>query len=179
MKKTLSLLGLLVIGLMLLANPATGIVAGSETETDVVAVATTTVAGGDPPVAPDDETAVETADEPADEPVDEPAVVAADASDNADGADTFSVIGSEESSRFGTFQVEVFFADGEIVAVEALQLPDDRKSNAINNTAVPAYEEAVIAAQSAAIDVISGATVTWENYTASLESALDEAGLVA
>jgi len=64
-------------------------------------------------------------------------------------------------------------------AVEALQLPSDRKSNSINNSAVPAYQEAVLEAQSADIDVISGATVTWHNYTASLQSALDEAGFAA
>jgi uncharacterized protein with FMN-binding domain len=75
--------------------------------------------------------------------------------------------------------VEVFFEDGEAVTVEALQLPSDRKSNSINSRAVSAYEEAVSAAQSADLDVISGATVTWDNCTASLQSTLDEVGFVA
>jgi uncharacterized protein with FMN-binding domain len=96
-----------------------------------------------------------------------------------DTGGSFSVVGSEEDSRYGTFQVEVFFESGRIVAVESLRLPTDNKSNAINNSAVPAYESAVIAAHSADIEVISSATVTWENCTDSLQSALDEAGFIA
>ena len=174
MKKTFSLLGLLVVGLMLLANPATGILADTESETDVAASVTTTTVSGDPPAESqnDDSLAsiVVTSTTEAESTEEEAEVNAA--------SDAFSVIGSEEDSEFGTFQVEVFFEDGEIVAVAALQLPTDRKSSAINNQAVPSYEEAIVAAQSTDIDVISGATVTWDNYTASVQSVLDEVGVV-
>jgi len=37
-------------------------------------------------------------------------------------------------------------------------------------------QAAILAAQSADIDAMSGATITWENYTASVQSALDAAG---
>lgn len=174
MKKTLSLFGLLIVGLMLLANPATGILAATESETDVAASVTTTTVSGDPPTESEDDDSLA--------PVGATSTTEAEfADDDADvsvTSDAFSVVGSEENSEFGIFQVEVFFEDGEIVAVDALQLPSDRKSTAINKQALPSYEEAIVAAQSTDIDVISGATVTWDNYTASVQSALDEVGLV-
>ncbi len=174
MKRTFSLLGLLVVGLTLLANPNTGILAATGYETEVAASVATTTLSGDPPADSADDDSLS------------PAVVtsttepepAEDGADSSAASDAFSVVGSEEDSEFGIFQFEVFFAGGDVVAVEALQLPTDRKSNAINNQAVPSYEEAVGAAQSIDIDVISGATVTWDNYTASVQSALDEAGFV-
>ncbi len=177
MKKTFSLLGLLLIGLMLLTNPATGIVLETETESDVAASVATTTVNGDPPAESEDEEEVVTA-EAATATSSEPTTTT-EAIAEEEASESFSVVGSAEESGYGTFQVEVFFADGEIVAVEALQLPTDRKSNAINNSAVPTYAAAVIDAQSADIDVISGATVTWENYTDSLQSALDEVSVVA
>ena len=80
-------------------------------------------------------------------------------------------------SRFGPFQVEVLVEDGAIVDVDLVQEPGDRRSQRINDQAEPLYEAAVLTAQSADIDVISGATVTWRGYTGSLQAALDEAGL--
>ncbi len=177
MKKTLSLLGLLLIGLMLLTNPATGVVSGTETESDVAASVATTTVNGDPPAESEDEEEVVT--EELVTTTTSQATTTTQAVAEEEPSESFSVVGSAEESKFGTFQVEVFFADGEIVAVEALQLPTDRKSNAINNSAVPTYAAAVIDAQSADIDVISGATITWENYTNSLQSALDEVSFVA
>ena len=168
MKKTLSLLGLLLVGLTLLTNPTTGVVLGVETESDVAASVATMTMSGDPPTGSDDVQGDTTSI---------PGTTTTTTAAGADGApsDTFSVVGSAEASRFGTFQVEVFFVDGEIVGVDALQLPTDRRSDAINSAAVPLYTAAVIDAQGADIDAISGATVTWEHYTASLQSAIDEA----
>lgn len=164
MKKTLSLVGLLFVGLMLLANPATGILAALDPEPTVVVAEPTTTESGDPPPDTDDEEATATTVETpvtTTEPV----------------TNSYSIVGSVEDSKFGSFQVEVFFEADVIVAVEALQLPSDRKSTAINNTAVPLYEEFIVDAQSTDIDVISGATITWDNYTASVQSALNEAGV--
>lgn len=174
MKKTLSLFGLLVVGLMLLANPATGILSDSETETAVAASVATTTVSGDPPAEADDD-----ADDESATTTTAATTTTTESVDASETSETFSVVGSEEDSEFGVFQVEVFFEDGEIVAVAALQLPSDRKSENINSQSVPTYEAAIVAAQSTDIDVISGATVTWENYTASVQSALDEAGFVA
>ena len=170
MKKTLSLLGLLFIGLTLLANPSTGILAATDTEPVVLAEPTTTISGDPPDVYPGEISDNEAGDTTT-------TTASTTTTTQLDLVNSFAVVGSVEASRFGSFQVEVSFEGGVIVGVEVLQLPTDRKSNAINNTAVPLYEEAVIEAQSADIDVISGATVTWNNYTESLQSALDEAGV--
>ncbi len=178
MRKTLSLLGLLFVGLMLLANPATGILSATETESDVAAAVTTTTGSGEPPSDAEDEEYTVTVESGSVTTSQETTTTESAAAVTVD-TESFSMVGSTEQSRYGAFQVEVFFEDGEIVAVEALQLPTDDKSNAINDYAVPVYQDAVIAAQSVDIDAISGATVTWENYTASVQSALDESGFVA
>jgi uncharacterized protein with FMN-binding domain len=47
----------------------------------------------------------------------------------------------------------------------------------INSMAVPVYNEEAVRSQSAGIDVVSGATVTWQGYTESLQSAIDQAHL--
>ncbi len=183
MKKTFSLLGLFFVGLMLLANPSTGILAASDTELVVAAEPTTTISGDPPNEDTEEDLIVEMGDsttttEPsATTSTETTTTTEATPTSGLDEGESFTVAGSVEDSRFGDFQVEVTFLDGAIVDVEALQLPTDGKSSSINNSAVPQYEEAIIEAQSADIDVISGATITWENYTASVQSALDEVGV--
>jgi uncharacterized protein with FMN-binding domain len=94
-------------------------------------------------------------------------------------SDVLVVTGPASSSRFGDFQVAVSLADGVIVDVVLVAEPGDRRSRAINGQAVPVYRERALDAQSADIDVISGATVTWRSYTNSLQGALDEIGFVS
>jgi uncharacterized protein with FMN-binding domain len=170
MKKTLSLLGLFFVGLALLANPNTGILAAVEdTPTAATAEATTTVSGDPPPEAAEDNLPGSTTTT-VEEPTTTEIVVQ---------TAPYTAVGSVEPSRFGNFQVEAVFEDGVLVDVVTLQLPTDRKSTSINDYAVPRYEEAVLDAQSADVDIISGATVTWTGYTDSLQSALDEAAHAA
>jgi uncharacterized protein with FMN-binding domain len=79
-------------------------------------------------------------------------------------------------TRFGNVQVRITVADGRITASEVLQVPwEDRHDQMINSRAVPVYNDEAVEAQSADIDVVSGATVTWEGYTQSLQSAIDRA----
>jgi uncharacterized protein with FMN-binding domain len=47
----------------------------------------------------------------------------------------------------------------------------------MNDRALPILVDETMAAQSADIDMVSGATVASEGYLASLQAALDEAGL--
>ena len=47
----------------------------------------------------------------------------------------------------------------------------------INTTALPQYDTKTVAAQSATITKVSGATLTWSAYRTSLQSALTQAGL--
>jgi hypothetical protein len=88
-----------------------------------------------------------------------------------------TAVGDAISFRFGTVQVEVSVADGRIIAVETLQMPDeDRHSLSISREVEPMLRESALVAGDADIDVISGATYTSLAYAASLQSALDQLG---
>jgi uncharacterized protein with FMN-binding domain len=90
----------------------------------------------------------------------------------ADGTYTGDLV----SMRFGAVQVEVTIAGGTITDVTALQLPaGDHHSAGISEQAAPILREEALTAQSAEIDLLSGATYTSEAYAASLQSALDAA----
>jgi len=83
--------------------------------------------------------------------------------------------GDAVSFRFGTVQVEVTVADGRIVDVQTVQMPDeDRHSLSISREVEPMLRESALVAGDAAIDVISGATYTSLAYAESLQSALDQ-----
>jgi uncharacterized protein with FMN-binding domain len=78
---------------------------------------------------------------------------------------------------FGPVQVSVVVTDGVLVDVVALQLPGgNEESNQINAYAAPRLREMALQAQSANIDVVSGATFTSRGYAQSLQGALDAAG---
>jgi uncharacterized protein with FMN-binding domain len=86
--------------------------------------------------------------------------------------------GTAVQTRFGAVQVQVTVSGGTITDVTALQLTDDdRKSIQISNRAAPLLRTEVLAAQSADVQTISGATVTSNAYLTSLQAALDAAHL--
>ena len=86
--------------------------------------------------------------------------------------------GSVASTRFGDVQVQITVADGSITDVAALHLTDaDGRSVQISNRAAPVLREEVLQAQSASVQMVSGATYTSEAYLTSLQSAIDQAGL--
>jgi uncharacterized protein with FMN-binding domain len=88
---------------------------------------------------------------------------------------TRTATGSAFEFRFGTVQVAVTLQGDDITEVQALQLPDgDRRSLAISQQVEPMLRESALAADSADIDVISGATYTSLAYAYSLQSALDQ-----
>jgi len=92
-------------------------------------------------------------------------------------ATSVTVDGAQEMTRYGVVQVQVVITDGKITDVTALEYPQqDRKDIQINNRALPLLKAQVLAAQSAKIDGVSGATFTSDGYVASLQSALDAAG---
>lgn len=101
-----------------------------------------------------------------------------DSSGSSASAAATTFAGDAVDTRFGPVQVQITVADGRITAVDVLQVPmEDRHDQMINSRAVPVYNEEAVQAQSADIDVVSGATVTWEGYTQSLQSAIDAAHL--
>ena len=91
-------------------------------------------------------------------------------------AQTFT--GSATQTEWGIVQVEITVADSKITDVQVLQYPNENpKDVQINNYALPVLIDETISAQSADIQMVSGATVTSVGYITSLQAALDEAGL--
>lgn len=90
---------------------------------------------------------------------------------------TRTVTGDTVETRWGPVQVQVTLKGGRITKVQALQLPDGNPRDLeINDFAVPQLDQEALSAQSARIDMASGATYTSEGYMQSLQSALDKAG---
>jgi uncharacterized protein with FMN-binding domain len=87
-----------------------------------------------------------------------------------------TVTGQAVPTRFGTVQVQVTISAGKITDITALQLPSDRQRSAeISSIVEPMLKSEALAAQSAQIDLVSGATYTSDGYAQSLQSALDQA----
>lgn len=89
-----------------------------------------------------------------------------------------TVDGAVVGTQYGSVQVRVSFTGSKITNVHALQLTDSsRTSVSISAGAAPTLRQEALAAQSAQIDVVSGATYTSEAYQQSLQSAIDAAHL--
>ncbi|MDQ0693549.1 FMN-binding protein [Arthrobacter sp. W4I7] len=86
--------------------------------------------------------------------------------------------GTAVQTRFGPVQVQITVANGKITDVTALQLTNtDGKSIQISNRAAPLLKSKVLAAQSADVQTVSGATITSDAYLTSLQAAIDAANL--
>jgi uncharacterized protein with FMN-binding domain len=84
--------------------------------------------------------------------------------------------GQPVDAYYGLVQVQVNIQGGVIKDVEFLQYPSDRRtSQQINSIAMPYLKQEAIQAQSAQVDIISGATLTSEGFQLSLQSALQSA----
>ncbi|MCX4510173.1 FMN-binding protein [Streptomyces sp. NBC_01619] len=89
-----------------------------------------------------------------------------------------TVLGNEAATQYGPVQVRLTVAGGRITAADAVKAPaSDANSRRIAADAVPQLNKAAVAAQSAQIDAVSGASYTSQGYITSLQSALDKAGL--
>lgn len=87
---------------------------------------------------------------------------------------THSVTGPTASTPYGPVQVRVTATGGHITRIVALQLPHDAsRSQELAAYAVPILRQEALKAQSARIDVVSGATYTSQGYAQSLQGALD------
>jgi uncharacterized protein with FMN-binding domain len=91
---------------------------------------------------------------------------------------TKTVNGSVAQTRWGPVQVRLAVSGGKITHVSVVQYPNGNgRDQEINSQALPVLTQETISAQSAQIDMVSGATVTSNGYLESLQSALDQAGL--
>ncbi|WP_199809745.1 FMN-binding protein [Streptomyces sp. NRRL F-2799] len=87
-----------------------------------------------------------------------------------------TVTGSAEQTPYGAVQVRVTLSGKKITKAEAVQAPKGPTSDEKTALAVPRLNRAAVAAGSAEIDSVSGATYTSTGYKKSLQSALDQAG---
>jgi uncharacterized protein with FMN-binding domain len=85
-----------------------------------------------------------------------------------------TLTGTDIRTRFGDVQVQITVKNGKITDVTALQLPTHGRSGSISQAVEPMLHDEALQAQSAQIDVVSGATYTSEAYAQSLQSALDQ-----
>ena len=86
--------------------------------------------------------------------------------------------GNTASTRWGPVQVRIVVKDGKIVAASALKSPDgDSRSRSISQQAIPYLVQETLAAQSAQISGVGGASYTSNGWYTSLQSALKKAGL--
>jgi uncharacterized protein with FMN-binding domain len=84
--------------------------------------------------------------------------------------------GQSASTPYGPVQVQLTIGGGKIARVEVPQYPDTTRHDlAINQRAIPRLVSETMTAQSADIDMVSGATYTSDGYTRSLQSAIDQA----
>jgi hypothetical protein len=80
------------------------------------------------------------------------------------------------STMYGPMQVQATLTGGKLTKVTVLQHTDlGTESQQIDATAIPELTREALAAQSARIDAVSGASYTSSGYIQSLQSALDKA----
>ncbi|MEV6329375.1 FMN-binding protein [Streptomyces sp. NPDC051909] len=100
------------------------------------------------------------------------------ASGTSGGSTTRSVAGATISTQYGSVQVQITVKGSTITGVTALKSPSSTpRSREISADAIPQLDQRSLAAQSANIDSVSGATYTSAGYRQSLQSALDRAGV--
>jgi uncharacterized protein with FMN-binding domain len=87
-----------------------------------------------------------------------------------------TVTGSVVQTQYGSVQVRITVSNGKITKADAVQAPKGGLSDQKTAMAVPKLNQEAVAAGSAKIDSVSGATYTSSGYKQSLQSALDQAG---
>lgn len=106
------------------------------------------------------------------------AASAAGAATAAGGAVTRAATGALESYPYGSLAVTVTATGNKITKVSLASLTDtDPHSAAIDNYVTPLLEQQVMAADSARISGISGATFTSQAFASSVASALKKLGI--
>lgn len=99
----------------------------------------------------------------------------AEPSPSAEATEAVTLVGDAVAIRWGDVQVSVVVEGDDIVDVAVLEMPDrDHHTAEISEYVAPVLREAAVAADSADIDVVSGATYTSLAYIESLQSALDQ-----
>ncbi len=89
-----------------------------------------------------------------------------------DGAYTGPVV----DAYYGLMQIQAIIKGGRLTSIRVLQYPNDRRTSIfINRQALPMLRDEVISAQSASVDIVSGATLSSEAFIQSLGAAMSQA----
>ena len=100
------------------------------------------------------------------------------ASATPEAVPTTLVNGTSVDTRYGPVQVQLTIRAGHILKAVAIDYPQGSgRDREINSQAIPVLQQETVAAQSARIDTVSGATFTSDGYRTSLQAALDAAHL--
>ncbi len=80
------------------------------------------------------------------------------------------------NAYYGLMQIEAVVSNGRLSTIHVLQYPNDRRTSIfINRQALPMLRDEVISAQSARVDIVSGATLSSRAFIQSLGAALNKA----
>lgn len=94
------------------------------------------------------------------------------------GSTTATVAGNVMQTIYGPIQVTIRVKHGKITAASVPVYPNGSPHDQqVNSYALPQLIQETIAADSANISAVSGATYTSQGYIGSLQSAIDKAGL--
>ena len=89
-----------------------------------------------------------------------------------DGAYTGPVV----DAYYGLMQIQAIIKGGRLTSIRVLQYPNDRSTSIfLNRQALPMLRDEVISAQSANVDIVSGATLSSEAFKQSLGAAMTRA----
>ena len=89
-----------------------------------------------------------------------------------------TVTGDPADTMYGPVQVQITVKNGKLTGVDAIEYPTGTpRDEQINAYAIPQLTQEALAAGSAKIDAVSGASYTSQGYITSLQSALDKAGI--
>ena len=114
--------------------------------------------------------------DPTTEPITEPTTDTTQPTTDTTTTASGTFTGTTATHRFGSVTVTVTLTDGEITALSEDVVSDgDHHSDRINDQAIPMIRSEVLAANSADVSTIGGATYTTDAYLTSLQSALDQA----
>ncbi|TIS51722.1 MAG: FMN-binding protein, partial [Mesorhizobium sp.] len=84
--------------------------------------------------------------------------------------------GPVTDAYYGPIQIQASIQGGRLTALKVLKYPSDRRTSVrINRQALPMLRDEAISAQSANVDIISGATLTSRAFIQSLDGALRKA----
>jgi uncharacterized protein with FMN-binding domain len=93
----------------------------------------------------------------------------------AAGGAARTVTGEAFQTIYGPVQVQITVVGGRIAKATALKYPQGTpRDQQINAFAIPQLDQEAVAADSAKIDAVSGATYTSGGYVGSLQNALDQ-----